>query len=242
MKQLHHTQIVLAALIAMSLPVHAEVVDSYADRVEAFQKSRTGKSEITDADREVIMNSNQALKTAMPNPGLKVGDKAPDFTLTGAGGQSITLSEALKRGPVVIAFYRGGWCPYCNIELQALHRSLPAFEKHNAQVIAITPQTVDKSEAQLSENALGFPLLSDLNNDVMKAYKLHFEVSRELSDVYDRNFGINIASYNGPGRRDMPVPGTFVISQDGIIKAAFADPDYKVRMEPAEILKALESL
>ena len=229
-------------ILALALSVQAGDIPSYAKDVQAYRKASTGKHKVTPADKAVMQEAAAALNAAMPSPGLKVGDKAPDFTLSGAHGQTVTLSEALQKGPVVLTFYRGGWCPYCNLELQSLHRASTAFAPYKAQVIAVSPQTIDRSETQLSEKKLGFPLLSDLNNAVMKAYKVHFEMSQELDAVYQKSFGLDVTAYNGPGRLDLPVPGTFVIAQDGIIKAAFADTNYKARMEPAAILETLKAL
>jgi peroxiredoxin len=216
---------------------------SYKEDAAAHQKRRaSSKSSMSEADRAIIQSATKALNTALPSPGLKVGDVAPDFTLPAAGGKTVQLSKLLSSGPVVLTFYRGAWCPYCNIQLQGLSRSKTVFEKYKAQIIAITPQTLNTSEAQQSEKALAFPLLSDLDNTVMKAYKVHFQMSSEIDALYQSKFGLDVPSFNGAGRLDLPVPGTFVIGQDGKIKAAFADTDYRKRMEPTDIVDALKAL
>jgi len=107
------------------------------------------------------------LEKAMPEPGLKVGMSAPDFQLSNAFGEKVKLSKRLVDWPVVLAFYRGAWCPFCNIELNALQSSLPYFKKYNATLIAVTPQKPDKSKEQLEKAEYTFEVLSDLDDRVI---------------------------------------------------------------------------
>jgi len=188
---------------------------------------------------------NQAgadLATRMPNPGLQVGDKAPDFSLENPHGKVIKLSTQLKKGPVVLVFYRGAWCPYCNLQLHTLKDILPNIKQYDASLIAVTPQTPDKSLGQIEKDGYPFEILSDLDDRVIKSYNLYWEVSAELDAAYKHSFGLDVAEYNGQGRRGLPVPGTFVIDSTGIVRAAYADTDYKKRMEPSDIIAALQQL
>lgn len=169
------------------------------------------------------------------------GTHAPDFSLPNAYGRPVRLYELLETGPVVLTFYRGAWCPYCNLELKALREALPAIEKQGGQLIAVTPQQPDKSLQQVEQDGYPFEILSDLEDGVMKDYNLYFEVSDELDAVY-RKMGLHLEDFNGEGRRGLPVPGTFVIDRDGVIRAAFADVDYTRRMEPAVVVDALKAL
>ncbi len=203
------------------------------------QKAQNGPM-VTEADRMVMEQAAVDLAINMPNPGLAVGEKAPDFDLPNAFGKSVKLSQYLKRGPVVLTFYRGAWCPYCNLELRALHDSLPHFRRYGAELIAVTPQKPDKSLEQVKKDKYPFEILSDLDSSVMKAYRLYFEVPEALSSVYQRNFGLDLADYNGDGRYVLPVPGTFVIDTEATVRAAYANVDYKKRMEPADIIAALK--
>lgn len=123
-----------------------------------------------------------------------------------------------------------------------LQQSAPEIEKYNAKVLAITPQKLNKSVEQQEKDAFDFQLLSDLDNTVMKDYQVHFEIGEQLNSLYKEDFKIDLDDYNGQGRRDLPIPGTFVIGRDGIVKAAFADIDYTKRMEPAAIVEALRKL
>jgi len=216
-------------------------VPSYADSLTAYEADRK-PGKLSAEDRTVMQRSAAGLAELLPDPGLKVGERAPDFTLPNAYGEPVSLSEQLATGPVVLSFYRGAWCPYCNLELKALHGALPYLENLGARLIAVTPQQPDKSLEQVKKDGYPFEILSDLDSSVMRDYRLYFAVPDELSDLYRERFGLDLAVYNGPGRYELPVPGTFVIDRQGIVRAAFADTDYKRRMEPADIIAALRSL
>ena len=221
-----------------TLPSYGEQRQQYMDK----SKQDAGKgARFSDEDRAVMKSSADKLSRALPEPGLRVGTKAPDFTLTNAFGKAITLSNELNKGPVILVFYRGAWCPFCNMHLHVLHESLPAFKQHGAQLIAVTPQTPDKSAAQITRDNYPFEVLSDLDSAVMKAYQLYYELDPELVKVY-RMHSLDVEAFNGPGRNVLPIPGTFIIDSKGIIRGMHADTDYKERMEPAEILGVLQML
>ena len=147
----------------------------------------------------------------------------------------------MKNGPVILSFYRGAWCPYCNLQLHTLHKSMPYFKKYGAQLILVTPQTPDKSREQIKKDKYPFEVLSDLDSKVMKQYKLLYKLDAELIRVY-KKLGLDIESFNGKGRNVLPVPGTYIINQKSIIRAVHADVDYKERMEPQAIIDALKKL
>ena len=218
-----------------------DIPPNFRDAVKAFVANRTG-GKLSEKDRSIMAMAAMDLEKAMPEPGLKVGMSAPDFQLSNAFGEKVKLSKRLVDGPVVLAFYRGAWCPFCNIELNALQSSLPYFNKYNASLIAVTPQRPDKSKEQLEKSEYTFEVLSDLDDNVMKAYNLYFAVPQELHELYKNKFSFDITDYNGKNRLGLPVPGTFVIDQDGIIRAAYAETDYKKRMEPEDIINALKAL
>jgi peroxiredoxin len=203
--------------------------------------NRSG-DKLSEEDRSVMVRAARDLEKATPEPGLKVGMSASDFQLSNAFGKEVKLSERLEGGPVVLVFYRGAWCPFCNIELNALQSSLTYFSKYNASLIAVTPQRPDKSKEQLDKSKYTFEILSDLDDSVMKAYNLYFEVPQELHELYKNRFSFDITAYNGKDRLGLPIPGTFVIDQNGIIQASYAKTDYKKRMEPEDIINALKAL
>ena len=234
----------LLAVLSLSLlqplqPLQAES-GSLQERIEAYQ-SRHDPGRIPAADRAVMKQAKQELAERLPDPGLDVGERAPDFSLPNAMGESVRLYDLLEQGPVVLTFYRGAWCPYCNLELKALTEARPEIRAQRARLIAVTPQQPDQSLKQVEEDGYPFEILSDLDDTVMKDYDLYFEVSGELDAVY-RKMGLNLEAFNGTGRRGLPLPGTFVIDRDGVIRAAFADVDYTRRMEPTAVVAALKRL
>ena len=249
MMNMHKTQnvgLILAGLLAgLAGAVLADALPSISQRVDEFNQQRMKDSNgppMSEEDMAFMQKAAADIAAGLPEPGLKIGSKAPDFTLGNAHGKSVSLYEKLKKGPVILAFYRGAWCPYCNIELHALQESLPAFHKYHAQVIAVSPQTPDKSLQQVTKDKFPFEVLSDVNDTVSKAYRLYYEIPKELHEFYKTKFKLDIEAYNGKGRLGLPVPGTFVIDQQGKIVAAFAEHDYQKRMEPADIVAALKSI
>lgn len=220
----------------------AAAVKSYQTRRDAWEVEREGQgTQFSDAERAVIERAKTELAAQMPDPGLDVGDVAPGFSLPNASGKTVTLADHLTQGPVVVVFYRGAWCPFCNLYLRTLADYAPQFEALGARVIAVTPQLPDASAEQVRDEGYPFEIVSDLDASVMKAYRLYFEVDPELEALY-RNRGLDLADYNGEGRDVLPAPGTFVIDSDGVVRAAFATTDYKARMEPAEIVATLQQL
>ena len=172
------------------------------------------------------------------NQALAVGDRAPDFALPAASGGTVRLSEQLARGPVVLTFYRGAWCPYCNTQLRDYQENIAAFEAEGARLLAVSPQTPDSSAVTESENALAFPVLSDLGNVVSRDYGLVFRVDEATRERY-RAVGVDLARYNGTDDCELPVPATYVIGVDGVVEAAFVEADYTQRASVRQILDAL---
>jgi peroxiredoxin len=171
---------------------------------------------------------------------LKAGEIAPDFTLPDAAGGSVRLSERLRDGPVVLKFYRGGWCPYCNLELRAYQRSLPQLRSLGAQLVAVSPEAPDNSLSTIEKNSLAFPVLSDAGGAVAAAYRLAFHLSDELQEIY-RSRGRDLAQWND-GDWTLPVPATFVIDTNRRIALAHVDADYRSRLDPAVAIAALREL
>lgn len=167
----------------------------------------------------------------------QVGDLAPGFSLQNATGKSISLSDYLQQGPVILTWYRGGWCPYCNITLRHLQQSLPAFQAAGAQLLALTPELPDKSLSTQEKNELSFEVLTDTNLEVAKAYGIVFQLTEEVGEVYRKNF--SLLAFNGNDSDELPLAATYVIQPDGQITYAFLDAEYRNRAEPAAILAAL---
>lgn len=169
---------------------------------------------------------------------LKAGDKAPAFTLKDPDGQPVSSAALLAQGPLVVSFYRGVWCPYCNMELQALQEALPAFEKLGASLVAISPQTAANSRKSVRQNGLGFSILSDTQNEVAAAFGLRFALPDYLVDLY-KSLKNDLPAFNGDPSWTLPMPARYVIGQDGTILYAEVNPDYTRRPEPEDMLPAL---
>jgi peroxiredoxin len=178
--------------------------------------------------------------SALNNTALKVGDTAPDFVLNNALNQPVKLADLLKKGPVVLSWYRGGWCPYCNIQLRYLQSFLPQFKAAGATLAALSPELPDKTLSTTEKNSLEFDVLTDYNNEVARQFKIAFSLNEELIEIYNEFH--KLKNYNGVSTNELPVPATYVIGTDNIIRYAFVDTDYRKRAEPAEILEVLKSL
>jgi peroxiredoxin len=172
---------------------------------------------------------------------LKAGDHAPDFRLPDARGGYVRLKDLLATGRVVLSFYRGGWCPYCNLELRALQKTLPEITRLGAKLVAVSPQTPDESLSTAEKNALAFPVLSDVGSAAAKSFGVAYDLAEELRPIYAR-FGHALPEKNGDDTWVLPIPATYVIGMDSTIALAFVDVDYRNRLEPTEILIALQSL
>ena len=169
------------------------------------------------------------------------GDKAPNFVLPNVHGKDTQLSELLREGPVVLSFYRGGWCPFCNLEFKALSDILPEIQAKGANLIGISPETPDASLSTIEKHHLPFEVLCDLGNQIAERYGLIMTVYEELRPLYQQ-WGIDVPTANGDDSYQLPIPATYVIKQDGTIHACYVNKDYTSRMEPADILQALESI
>ena len=171
----------------------------------------------------------------------KTGEKLKDFTLSNHLGQEISLASLRKNGPVVVTFYRGGWCPYCNLELHAYQQILPQIKAAGATLVAISPELPDESLTTSQRHSLEFEVLTDTNVDYARELGLVFTLSDKLRPIYE-SFGIRIEKHNGKGQFDLPLAATFVVDVDGTIVCADVDADYTVRTEPSDVVKVLQSL
>ncbi|MFC1805601.1 peroxiredoxin-like family protein [Planctomycetota bacterium] len=170
----------------------------------------------------------------------KLGDKAPGFELPNATGKTVALADLLEKGPVVVTWYRGGWCPYCNIQLRALQQALPALREAGGTLVAISPELPDKALSTAEKQKLEFEVLSDVGNKVAAAYGLKYTLPAPVAAKL-KGF-VDLATFNGDASNDLPLAATYVIGTDGTIRYAFVDADYRKRAEPAAIVAALAKL
>jgi peroxiredoxin len=173
---------------------------------------------------------------------LREGDVAPDFSLPDARGHVVALKTLLDRGPVVISFYRGGWCPFCNLELRSLQRVLPEIVQMGASLVAISPQLPDNSLSTQEKNQLRFPVLSDVGNIEAKRFGIVFTLPTVLVEA-NRATGRDLVEINGEaGAAQLPMPATFVIDKSGVIRLAFVEEDWSKRLDPDIVVDTLRGL
>jgi peroxiredoxin len=197
------------------------------------------------APREVIATLGVELEklaaSRIAGRALQVGARAPEFTLPEARGTTVELSALLARGPVVVTFYRGSWCPFCDLQLRAYQAVLGEIHALGAELVAISPQTPDYALTDVDRKQLAFPVLSDVGNHVARRYGLVFTLSEILQQL-QAGFGNPLPKFNGDDSWETPMPGTFVLDRGGVVRLAHVDPNYMVRLEPAAILSALRGI
>lgn len=174
---------------------------------------------------------------------LKVGQSIPDFTLPDAFGAQTSVKTLLAKGPVVIMFYRGEWCPFCNIEMHAMQKALPQMQELGATLVAISPEKPDHGIVMAEKNKLTFPVLSDYDNKVAKQFGIVFQMGKELSDFVRHTFKNDIGLRNGQDSWELPVPATYVVDSAGVIRFARVEVDFMMdRAEPEEVVAALQAV
>lgn len=189
-----------------------------------------------------IVAANGDLEAAEARPGLAIGAQAPEFSLPNATGQPVSLSSRVAAGPVVLVFYRGEWCPYCNVYLRALQAALPEITARGASLLAVSPQSPDHSLSITEKAELGFDVLSDVDQAVIRAYGLQFTVPADIDRVYIETWHTDLRQETADGTLRLSVPATLVIDGRGIVRAGQASHNYRARMDPADIVAALDAL
>ena len=216
------------------------------DRLDAFKADfTTGKLPFKPSQErlQTMQRATDALiASGQAQRAKKAGDTAPEFTLLDPDGQPVSSRELLARGgPLVISFYRGVWCPYCNLELQALQEALADITARGASLVAISPQTAPNSRKSQRDNKLGFPILSDVKSQVAHAFGIRFALPSDLIEVY-AGFGNDLPKINDDPAWVLPMPARYVVGADGIIAYAEVNPDYTHRPDPSELLPVLDRL
>jgi peroxiredoxin len=214
---------------------------SYKEEAAAYkakaQENLGDKFSILTGDMERVASSG------VMDDALKVNDSAPKFALPDAFGREVSLDTLLAKGPVVISFYRGEWCPFCNLELRGLQNALPKIQELGATLIAISPEKPEGGILMTEKNNLTYPVLTDLKNKIARQFGIVFEIGDELKDLSKNVFTMDLALRNGDDSYELPVPATFVLDAQGIVRFAHVDVDYMSgRVEPEEVLAALEGI
>ncbi|MGH3243721.1 MAG: peroxiredoxin-like family protein [Spirillospora sp.] len=195
-----------------------------------------------DEAKKAINDALAELEREGVAPGLDIGETAPDFTLPNAVGDPVRLADRLAEGPVVLTFYRGAWCPYCNVELHAYQEALPAFRTERARVVAVSPQAPDDSLDMRDKHGLEFDVLSDLAQRVLTDYRVRFVFPAAAVPYLLDTTAKALAKQQPGGGWSLPVPATFVLDPAGVVRARHVSMAYRTRMEPAEALRAVREI
>lgn len=196
---------------------------------------------IPPAIEQRIAAANDIVEAAGPH-GIPIGSAAPMFSLPAADGSIVDLADRLAVGPVVLSFYRGEWCPFCNLELRALQAILPELTSLGASVLATSPQSPEHAEAVTAKHELGFDVLSDVDQAVIADYHLLYSIDGDARDLLENVFHNDISQRNADGTWRLPIPATFVLDRDGIVRDSYVNADYRTRMDPTEILAAVRRI
>jgi peroxiredoxin len=210
-----------------------------AARIAAFNADLTKQA--PEGVKALTAEVENVVRSGAGSNALKVGDPAPDFTLPDPTRRTISLASLRQAGPVVVTFYRGQWCPYCDLQLRAYQEVLPRIRALAATLIAISPQTPDESLSTAEKRKLEFHVLSDAGNQVARRWGLVWKIGTSLDSLH-KAFGIDLARSNGDTSNELPVPATFVVEPSGRIAFAHYDPNWRVRLEPAALVSALETV
>lgn len=214
---------------------------SYKQDAEAYKAK--AQERLGDQFNTLTEDMDRVRSSGVLDRALKVSDSAPDFTLPDAFGHEVSLKTLLKAGPVVISFYRGEWCPFCNLELRALQEALPRINNLGASLIAISPEKPDGGLIVTEKNKLTFLVLSDFKNVVARQFGIVFRVGDKVQDLSRIVFKNDLALRNGEDSYELPVPATFVIDAHGVIRFAHVEADYMTgRAEPEEVVASLEAI
>ncbi|MDA8044228.1 MAG: peroxiredoxin-like family protein [Actinomycetota bacterium] len=206
------------------------------------EQNEANRAHLPEAQLAVMDAATAALEASgLAQRSLAVGAIAPDFALPDPTGRRVALTSLLAEGPVVLSFYRGGWCPYCSTQLRALQTRLADISEAGGRLVAVSPQTPDHSLSTAEKLELAFPVLSDVGNTVARTYGLVFSLPEDLRDVYS-GFGLDLPAANGDDTFELPLPATFVVGTDAKVAWRFVDSDYTRRAEPDDVIDALRSL
>jgi peroxiredoxin len=208
--------------------------------IEEMQKKLT--ADVPGDIIETITSANKKIIGSRLEKGaLRAGQNMPVFQLNNHLNRPVASYELLGKGPLIISFYRGSWCPYCSMELNALQKYHEEFTALGAELIAITPELPDGTLRSIKKHKLAFQVLTDIDNRLARKFGLVFTLPEELRDIY-RSFGFDLEKANGNDKWQLPIPATYIVNPEGIIEYAFVNADYTKRLEPDTILAQLKKI
>jgi peroxiredoxin len=211
------------------------------EKLDAFKSHFESKVASPEVVEIFHRTAAELIATGQAERSLKVGDVAPTFTLTNAEGEVVSSAAMLESGPLVVTFYRGVWCPYCNIDLQAIEEVADEIRALGANLVSISMQTAANSLKSQRQNKLSYPILVDEGGKTADAFGIRFQLQDELVEIH-KGFNIDLAGINGEPSWTLPMPARYVIAQDGTIAYAEVSPDYTLRPDPSELIPALQRL
>lgn len=223
----------LATIAASNLPLQGKL-----DAIKAEFETNIAPAPVVEMLHRSV---DELIASSAANKALKAGDVAPTFVLPDTEGNEISSVDLLSRGPLVLTFYRGVWCPYCNFDLQALEAARPEFERRGASLLAISQQTPANSRKAQVQNKLGFPILSDKGGKLTGKFGLRWTAPEYLREIH-RQVGADLTMFNGDDSWTLPMPARYVIGRDSVIAYAEVNPDYTRRPEPSEVFPVLDAL
>jgi peroxiredoxin len=214
------------------------------DKLDAFTARLIRSGKLPPAILEKLHQSTEELIASGKADGaIKAGERAaPEFELPDPDGALVSSRQLLARGPMVVTFYRGVWCPYCNLDLQALEEARGKIEVRGASLAALSMQTAANSRKSQRDNHLGFPILTDFKGEVTNQFGLRWNFSGELVDLYKDRLGIDLSQINGEASWTLPMPARYLFGQDGVVAYAEVNPDYTRRPDPSDLFPVLGSL
>ncbi|MEP1552889.1 MAG: peroxiredoxin-like family protein [Paraglaciecola sp.] len=204
-----------------------------------IDKTRQGNPEFAQKVDKLLAD---AVAFKQGDSALTVGSKAPSFILPDANGVQVKSSDLLDKGALVVTFYRGSWCPYCNLQLRALSQRLAELHELNAELVAVSAQVPDESLSVVEKQELTFPVLSDQDAKLAEAFGVAWQVPAVLTEHMKNDRGLDLEKINNGNGSILPIPATFIINQAGDIVWRFVDVDYRNRSEPDDIVEQLKSL
>ncbi len=223
-------KILFLSLIICALGFNAHSQETVASRVKmsgSITKTVVAKKAVSAED---------AAKTA-----LNVGAKMPSFSLKDANGKTVGSRDLLKQGSLVVVFYRGSWCPFCNLYLRNLQKNLAQIKAAGGNLIAVSVENPDNSLSVAKKNSLDFTVLSDPNLTVARSFGIVYQMPKETDELY-KSHGLDVAKHNAMEKAELPLSATYVVNRKGEIAYAFLEPDYKKRAEPQTIIETLQKI
>ncbi|HEX9210076.1 MAG TPA: peroxiredoxin-like family protein [Bradyrhizobium sp.] len=219
--------------------------DKLQDKLDAFKADFEGGRFPLKPGKEALDTMRRAttelIASGQAQRAKKAGDAAPEFDLNDPDGKPVSSRDLLAKGSLVVSFYRGVWCPYCNLELQALQEASPEMAARGTSLVAISPQIASNSRKSQRDNKLSFPILSDVRSEVADAFGIRFALPDDLVALY-KSFKNDLPTFNDDPSWVLPMPARYVIGRDGIVAYAEVNPDYTHRPDPSELLPVLDRL